>query len=108
MMMDNDFPNALGFLQSYSKGLSKYEQEGETIPDFSVQNQYAQELGGPLIQETIARGIPVGEDPIFPMSQEEFSDYVYGRLDQKKGLRPQLPEEIRRRIPAARIKFGLV
>ena len=58
MMMDNDFPNALGFLQSYRKGLSQYEQEGEGIPDFSVQNQYAQELGGPLISRTIQYSPP--------------------------------------------------
>jgi len=108
MMIDNDSPKALGFLQSYTKGLSRYEQEGEDIPDYSVQNQYAQELGGPLVQQTVARGLPVGEDPIFPMSQEEFSDYVYGRLDQKKGVKPQLPEEIKNRIRSARIKFGLV
>ena len=58
MMMDNDFPNALGFLQSYRKGLSQYEQEGQGIPDFSVQNQYAQELGGPLISRTIQYSPP--------------------------------------------------
>lgn len=91
-MMDNDFPNALGFLQAYSNRLS------EGNPDLSTD----------LPEAVIARGVPVGEDPIFPMSQEEFSDYVYGRLDQKKGLRPQLPEEIKNRIRSARIKFGLV
>jgi len=108
MMMDNDFPNALGFLQSYRKGLSQYEQEGQGIPDFSVQNQYAQELGGPLMEQTVARGLPVGEDPIFPMSQEEFSDYVYGRLDQKKGLRPELPDDVKQRIRGVRARLGLV
>ena len=92
MMIDNDFPSALGFLKSYSNGLSSNDPE----------------LGTALTEETVAGGIPVGEDPIFPMSQEEFSDYVYGRLDQKKGLRPQLPEEIKNRIRSARIKFGLV
>lgn len=92
MMVDNDFPNALGFLKSYSNGLSGTNPELDDV----------------LVQETIARGIPVGEDPIFPMSQEEFSDYVYGRLDQKKGLRPQLPDEIKNRIRSAKIKFGLI
>lgn len=27
----------------------------------------------------------MGEDPIFPMSQDEFSDFVKGRLDQRYG-----------------------
>jgi hypothetical protein len=58
MMIDNDMPKALGFLQSYSKGLSQYQQEGEGIPDFSVQNQYAQELGGPLVSRTIQYSPP--------------------------------------------------
>lgn len=107
-MMDNDFPNALGFLQAYRRGMSDYSQAGESIPDFRLQNKYAQEFGGPLVEETVAQGIPVGEDPIFPMGQEEFSDYVRGRLDQRKGVIRPLPEEIRSRIPAARAKFGLV
>lgn len=92
MMIDNDSPKALGFLQAYSNRLS------EDNPDLSID----------LPEAVIARGLPVGEDPIFPMSQEEFSDYVYGRLDQKKGVKPQLPEEIKNRIRSARIKFGLV
>lgn len=35
--------------------------------------------------------IPVGEDPIFPMSQEEFREYVLQRLDEKYGPRPVAP-----------------
>lgn len=58
MMVDNDFPNALGFLKSYSKGLSKYDQAGEGIPDLSLQNQYAQEFGGPLVEQTMISGSP--------------------------------------------------
>ena len=44
-----------------------------------------QELLELVLAEKIAGGIPVGEDPIFPMSQDEFSDFVRGRLDQKYG-----------------------
>lgn len=44
----------------------------------------------------IAGGIPVGEDPIFPMSQEHFSDYVKYKLDQHKPLRPR---EVDKKIP---------
>ena len=108
MMMDNDMPKAMGFLQAYKQGMSEYSQAGEQIPDLRLQNKYAQEFGGPLIEEKLVQGIPVGEDPIFPMGQEEFSDYVRGRLEQRKGFNPPLPEEIRRRIPAVRAKFGLV
>jgi hypothetical protein len=35
--------------------------------------------------------IPVGQDPIFPMSQEEFREYVLQRLDEKYGPRPVSP-----------------
>jgi hypothetical protein len=38
-----------------------------------------------IAEQLLAGGIPVGEDPIFPMSQDEFSDFVKGRLDQKYG-----------------------
>ena len=33
MMVDNDFPNPLGFLQAYKSGMSDYSQSGEMIPD---------------------------------------------------------------------------
>ena len=58
MMVDNDFPNALGFLQAYKKGMSDYSQSGETIPDLRLQNKYAQEFGGPLVQENLISGSP--------------------------------------------------
>lgn len=35
--------------------------------------------------------IPVGQDPIFPMSQEEFREYVLQRLDEKYGPRKIAP-----------------
>ena len=58
-MGDNDYPmtmsNApMGFLQTYVKGMQDYQQAGTDIPDFRLQNQYAQELGGPLLEQTIA------------------------------------------------------
>lgn len=44
-------------------------------------------------QANVAWGerIPVGEDPIFPMSQEEFREYVLQRLDEKYGPRKVAP-----------------
>lgn len=58
MMVDNDFPKALGFLQAYKSGMSDYSQSGETVPDLRLQNKYAQEFGGPLVQENLISGSP--------------------------------------------------
>jgi len=58
--------------------------------------------------QALAQGIPVGEDPIFPMGQEEFSDYVRGRLEQRKGVGNPTPKEILDRIPGIRSRLGLV
>ena len=44
-----------------------------------------QEFLDRMISERLVAGIPVGMDPIFPMSQEEFSDYVKQRIDQRRG-----------------------
>lgn len=85
MMMDNDFPNALGFLQSYSKGLSQYQQQGESIPDFAVQNQYAQELGGPLISRTI-RYSPPNAIIKAPHIDSPYMEQLYER-----GFKPLMP-----------------
>ena len=57
--MDNDFPmtmanGPMGFLQTYVQGMQEYEQAGPKIQDFRLQNRYAQESGGPLIEQTIA------------------------------------------------------
>lgn len=67
-----------------------------------------QMLAGSVPGQTLAQGIPVGQDPIFPMGQEEFSDYVRGRLEQKKGVGNPTPKEILDRIPAIRARLGLV
>lgn len=65
-------------------------------------------FGGSVTNQIVAQGIPVGQDPIFPMGQEEFSDYVRGRLEQKKGVGNPTPKEILDRIPAIRARLGLV
>lgn len=65
-------------------------------------------LAGSVPDQTIAQSLPVGQDPIFPMGQEEFSDYVRGRLEQKKGVGNPTPKEILDRIPAIRARLGLV
>ena len=58
MMIDNAFPNALGFLQAYTSGKSDYSQSGDVIPDLRLQNKYAQEFGGPLVGEQLISGTP--------------------------------------------------
>ena len=66
-MGDNNFPmtmanGPMGFLQTYVEGMQNYEQAGDGIADFRLQNQYAQERGGPLMQQMIA-GSPSFEIP---------------------------------------------
>lgn len=51
---------------------------------------YLNKLGQPA-QVAWGERIPVGQDPIFPMSQEEFREYVLQRLDEKYGPRPVSP-----------------
>ena len=84
-MGDNDFPavmgnGSMGFLQTYVKGMQDYQQAGTSIPDFRFQNRYAQESGGPLMQQMIAgvpdfdsRKIPFGESvyrkPVLPFEK---------------------------------------
>jgi hypothetical protein len=96
----------LGHLQEYIAGMTRYQQAGTDVPDFGMQTDYAQQAGGPLVGQTVAQGIPVGQDPIFPMSQEEFSDYVRGRLDQKNPPNRPIPANMMRRIQGVRAKYG--
>ena len=96
----------LGYLQEYVAGMNRYQQAGTDVPDFGVQTDYAQQAGGPLVGQTVAQGIPVGQDPIFPMGQEEFSDYVRGRMEQRNPPNRPVPADIMRRIEGVRAKYG--
>lgn len=58
MMIDNAFPNALGFLEAYTRGISKYSQSGDEIPALQLENEYAKQFGGPLISRTIRYSPP--------------------------------------------------
>lgn len=64
--MDNDFPNALGFLQAYKSGL---------------QNKYAQEFGGPLVEENL-----ISRSPSFDLS-----------VPDVPSLGPEVPDAMKRR-----------
>lgn len=56
-MGDNDFP-AVGFLQQYVRGMNDFSQEGTDIPSLRLQDQYAQESGGPLIGQQLISSTP--------------------------------------------------
>jgi hypothetical protein len=119
-----DNKDSLAFLQNFISGQQKYSQEGTGIPSFSIGRDYEGGYGtdfdpyyqenisaspGRLADKTIAQGIPVGDDPIFPMDQEQFSDYIRYRLDKKSGVQPlPISPERRNKINAARIKLGFV
>lgn len=69
--MDNDFPaalgnggNSIGFLQQYLRGFNDYQQAGTDIPSRRIQNQYGQESGGPLINQTL-----ISRDPSFKINE---------------------------------------
>ena len=97
----------LGYLQEYVAGMNRFQQQGTNVPYYGEQTDYAQERGGPLMgQTTVAQGIPVGQDPIFPMGQEEFSDYVRSRMESGKQANP-MPADLMRRIQSVKAKYGL-
>ena len=50
--------NPAGYLQMYVQGMREHEQAGTNIPDFRVQQEYAQEQGGPLFQSYEVSGSP--------------------------------------------------
>lgn len=54
--------NPVGYLQKYVKGIYKHDQAGTGIPDLRVQDEYAQEAGGPLMES-----YEISADPSFDM-----------------------------------------
>lgn len=86
-----------GYVREELEGERSYSQAGTDIPDFGVQQAYEQKEGGPVFEQMVAGGIPVGEDPIFPMSQDEFKDLIYRNLDQGKPT-PPLPSRMQERM----------
>jgi len=109
MMMDNDMPKALGFLQAYKQGMSDYSQSSEPkdlIPNLRLQNKYAQEFGGPLVQENLVSGTPSFDlqMPKTPMGQSfegipNASPEMLRRLMERKMKNPggqELPGFLRK------------
>lgn len=87
-----DTQKPTGYLQEYQAGEKTYAQAGAGIPSFQLGQTYGQQEGGPVYSSLTAQGIPVGQDPIFPMSQEEFKDLMYRKSDQSKPVTPLSPE----------------
>jgi GrpB-like predicted nucleotidyltransferase (UPF0157 family) len=93
MMGDTDFPTVMangpvGFLQEYMRGKGMYHQEGTDIPERTISNQYAQERGGPLVEEVQVAGAPG-----YPMTEKEINDrlFRYG-LDNNPEMKKRLRE----------------
>lgn len=58
VLLGNTAANPAGYLQAYVQGMSGYKQFGKDIPNFGVQQKYAQEQGGPLIENYEVSGSP--------------------------------------------------
>jgi hypothetical protein len=107
MMMDNDFPVALGgvtpqgFLQSYTSGFNDYSQAGTNIPAMRLQNKYGQVGGRPLYDETTIAGSP-SFDLKYPMMP------IKGASGEQsiEGIPNATPEMIRRYVDRKRVNPG--
>ena len=103
-MGDTDFPTVLsnrmaanpaGYLQMYVQGIREHKQAGTDIPDFRVQQKYAQEQGGPLIENYEVSGSPSFDMkmPYIPGRQSfegipNASNEMLRRLQQKRLVNP--------------------
>lgn len=94
-----------GYVREELEGEKSYSQAGTDIPSFQVGQKYEQREGGPVMEQTTAQGIPVGVDPIFPMSQEEFRDLIYRNLDQNKPT-PPVPPELKQKMQNFRNRYS--
>ena len=90
-MGDTDFPtrlgnqmasNPAGYLQMCVQGMRGHEQAGTGIPNFRVQQEYAQQEGGPLMQNYEVSG-----NPSFDLKMP----YISGR-QSFKGIPNATPE----------------
>lgn len=98
---------ALGYLQEYVAGMNRYQQAGADVPDFGVQTDYAQQAGGPLVGQTVAQGIPVGEDPNLPMEQYQFQEWVRGQMDKRGHKYIPSPPALQERMGRIRQRYGV-
>ena len=114
-MGDNDFPTVManggrnvGFLREYLRGMSDYSQAGTDIPDFRLQEKYAQEQGGPLVGEQL-----ISMDPSFTVfppdidSPGETAAIEAFKQRNPGGVRGRTWDQIQRDMPLIRAKLGL-
>ena len=113
MMMDNDFPliaketsNPRSPRDVYKRPDESKENYGPPPEGFERPNPVKQAQTNQFLNQFVAQNIPVGQDPIFPMGQEEFSDYVRGRMEQRNPPNRPIPADIMRRIEGVRAKYG--
>ena len=105
MMLDSDFPKALGFLQSYRSGMTDYSQSGDVIPDLRLQNKYAQEMGGPLVEQNLISGTPS-----FEIERPGYGPAVSPKMfrSEMERLYPGHNERRQNAVPDLLRKFGIV
>lgn len=101
-----DFAGPPGYFRQDLSGKQTYQQSITGQPDVNIRKQYGQTEGGPVYGSLIAQGIPVGQDPMLPMSQEEFKDWVLTGMERNKPV-PPLSPELRRKIDSFRSRFGI-
>jgi hypothetical protein len=103
-MSDTDFPTVLsnrmaanpaGYLQMYVQGMREHEQMGTDIPDFRIQQEYAQEQGRPLMESYEISGSPSFDVkmPYIPGGQSfegipNASREMLYRLQKRKEINP--------------------
>jgi hypothetical protein len=103
--------------QELSTGDQYYSQSGTNIPTytegaggaFAAGSDFPARGFGYQYQSpsAIAQGIPVGQDPRFPMSQEDFSEIVNQNLDARMRKPIMLSPELQKRIGVTRSRLGI-
>jgi len=95
MMNNSNLKNPIGYLQSYVQGMGAYGQKGPDIPDFRVQQEYAQQQGGPLLENYKVSGNPSFDVnmPYIPGGRSfegvpNASPEMLRRLQQRKIINP--------------------
>jgi len=99
MLSNSMASNPAGYLQMYvqgmRQGMREHEQAGTDIPDFRVQQEYAQKQGGPLLQNYEVSGNPSFDVnmPYIPGGRSfegvpNASPEMLRRLQQRKKINP--------------------
>lgn len=116
-LIRSDAVNKAQKWKEFSAGSEDYSQSGTDIPSFSTGSGGAFAAGSDFPAQgfgyqyqspsAVAQGIPVGQDPRFPMSQEDFSEIVNQNLDSRVRQPIMLSPELQQRIRATRSRLGI-